>query len=112
MKLSVKALMQLLIVGAVAGCSTPEPPAPGPIHSGPVDFGVNVIGRPAQLPEGVATYCWEEPITRREANGPGLNAESTWYRPSYIAVRKIRQGKWRPCEPAKREVFGELGDER
>lgn len=48
-------------------------------------------------PAGIVRYCWEEPMVGLQKNGPGLNPEGTWYNPSYIAVREVRLGRWRPC---------------
>lgn len=49
-------------------------------------------------PEGIVRYCWEEPIAVYQEQGPGLDPDGTWYHPSYTAVRKARQGRWRPCQ--------------
>ena len=67
---------------------------------------------PARVPPGVVRYCWEEPIVQLEPNGPGLDAEGRWYHPSYLAVREVRQGKWRPCLAVPSEVKGETKNER
>lgn len=69
-------------------------------------------GRPATPPAGVVRYCWEEPIVAYEPNGPGVDAEGRWYHPSYIAVREIRQGRWRPCSELADEIKGETTNER
>jgi hypothetical protein len=99
-----------LILGASAvlsGCAAKEEPAP------PVSVTRYVaIDQPAPVPPGVVRYCWEEPIVQFERNGPGLDVEGTWYHPFYIAVREVRQGRWRPCEPVKSEVKGETKNER
>ncbi len=71
-----------------------------------------VIEKSAPLPPGVVNYCWEEPITTNEQNGPGLDTEGKWYHPSYVAVREVRMGKWRPCEPVYGEKEGESYNER
>ena len=67
---------------------------------------------PARVPVGVVRYCWEEPMVQLEPNGPGLDEEERWYHPSYLAVREVRQGKWRPCRPVPSEVKGETKNER
>ncbi len=71
-----------------------------------------VVDRPAQIPPGVVRYCWEEPLVEFERNGPGLDADGHWYHPFYIAVREVRQGRWRPCRPVESEVRGETRNER
>lgn len=71
-----------------------------------------VVQKPARIPPGVVRYCWEEPMVVLEENGPGLDADGRWYRPSYVAVREVRQGRWRPCEPVKSEIKGETRNER
>ncbi len=52
-----------------------------------------------RVPQGVVRYCWEEPMVEFEPNGPGVDASGKWYNPYYLAVREVRQGKWRPCRP-------------
>jgi hypothetical protein len=52
---------------------------------------------PGKVP-GVNRYCWVQPKVVREANGPGLNAEGTYYQPAYTAVREVKQGRWKNCE--------------
>lgn len=71
-----------------------------------------VVDKAAQVPPGIVRYCWEEPMVQFEPNGPGLTADGYWYQPSYVAVRKVRQGKWRPCKPVPSEVKGETKNER
>ena len=71
-----------------------------------------VVDRPAQIPPGVVRYCWEEPIVEMERNGPGVDLEGHWYHPFYIAVREVRQGRWRPCRPMESELKGETRNER
>jgi hypothetical protein len=71
-----------------------------------------VVDRPAEIPPGVARYCWEEPLVEYERNGPGLDAEGEWYHPYYVAVREVRQGRWRPCKSVGSEVKGETKNER
>ena len=66
----------------------------------------------ARIPAGVVRYCWEEPMVQLEPNGPGIDAEKYYYHPSYLAVREVRQGKWRPCRPVPSEVKGETRNER
>ncbi|MFN8391985.1 MAG: hypothetical protein U0136_16970 [Bdellovibrionota bacterium] len=66
----------------------------------------------ARVPAGVVRYCWEEPMVQLEPNGPGVDAEGYWYHPSYLAVREVRQGKWRPCRPVPSELKGETRNER
>lgn len=92
---------QILSLGAfifLGACSnaTPEP------HE------VGIIAVPAAVPEGVIRYCWEEPMVKLEKNGPGLDEENRWYSPSYVAVREVRSGRWRPCQPEPNEVTGDL----
>ena len=57
-----------------------------------------VVGEEPTPPEGVVRYCWEEPIVKREKQGPGLDTEGKWYKPAHVAVREVRMGKWRPCK--------------
>ena len=64
------------------------------------------------VPAGVVRYCWEEPIVSLEPNGPGLDDRGEYYHPSYLAVREVRQGRWRPCRPVPSEVKGETTNER
>lgn len=64
------------------------------------------------IPPGVARYCWEEPIVEFQENGPGLDADKQWYVPSSVAVRMVKQGRWRPCRPVLSEVKGETKNER
>jgi hypothetical protein len=71
-----------------------------------------VYDKPAPVPPGVVRYCWEEPMVQFEPNGPGLDVEGRWYSPSYIAVREVKQGRWRPCSPVPSEVKGETKNER
>ena len=71
-----------------------------------------VIERSAKVPPGIDKYCWEEPIVEFEPIGPGLDVEGKWYYPSYLAVREVRQAKWRPCRPVPDEVKGETKNER
>ena len=68
--------------------------------------------RPARIPSGTVRYCWEEPIVDFEANGPGVDIEGHFYHPSYLAVREVRQGRWRPCRPVPSEIDGETKNER
>ncbi|MBP9839213.1 MAG: hypothetical protein KBC84_10955 [Proteobacteria bacterium] len=71
------------------------------------------IDGPARVPAGVVRYCWEEPMVEYQPNGPGVDEEGKWYHPSYLAVREVRQGRWRPCEKVPSEVEGEkLSNER
>ncbi len=71
-----------------------------------------VIEVPSPAPPGVIRYCWEEPIAKFEATGPGLDSEGRWYHPYYVAVREVRMGKWRPCKPVVSETLGGREDER
>ena len=61
----------------------------------PVEY---IEARVPNEPEGIVRYCWEEPIAVYQEQGPGLDPDGTWYHPSYTAVRKARQGRWRPCQ--------------
>ena len=65
-----------------------------------VDREIVQVGKRAEPPEGVVRYCWEEPMVRHVKQNPGLDIDGKWYNPSYIAVREVRQGKWRPCSSA------------
>ena len=70
------------------------------------------VEQPARVPAGVVRYCWEEPMVQLEPNGPGLDDAGHWYHPSYLAVREVRQGRWRPCKGIPSEVKGEARNER
>ena len=70
------------------------------------------VERPAPVPPGVVRYCWEEPIVAFEQRGPGVDVDGRWYNPAYVAVREVRQGRWRPCRPMLSEVKGETKNER
>lgn len=59
---------------------------------------------PARVPAGVERYCWEEPMVELEPTRPGIDSSGHWYHPSYLAVREVRQGRWRPCREVKSEV--------
>ncbi len=89
-----------------SGCST-TPPG----HVQPETRYISVE-RPAKVPPGVLRYCWEEPIVAYQQQGPGLDIEGRWYSPSYVAVKEVRQGRWRPCQPLASEVKGETKNER
>lgn len=84
----VRFMAAVLIPLAFAGC--PRPPA---ASEQPV-----VISRPAEPPQGVVRYCWQEPKVVYEQNGPGLDPEKKYYHPSYRAVREARMGRWVPCQ--------------
>ena len=71
-----------------------------------------VFDRAAPIPPGAVRFCWEEPMVQYEPNGPGLDVEGRWYSPSYIAVRQVKEGRWRPCQPVLSEVKGETINER
>lgn len=66
----------------------------------------------AKVPPGAIRYCWEEPIVELEPNGPGLDPAGEYYHASYLAVREVREGRWRPCRHALNEVKGETRNER
>jgi hypothetical protein len=66
----------------------------------------------AKAPPGAIRYCWEEPIVELEPNGPGLDPAGEYYHASYLAVREVREGRWRPCRHALNEVKGETRNER
>lgn len=66
----------------------------------------------APVPLGVERFCWEEPLVQFEQNGPGLDVDGNWYHPSYVAVREVRQGRWRPCNVVPNEIKGDLRNER
>jgi hypothetical protein len=81
------------------GCSSQQAARP---------FEVNqvIVSKPAYIPPGVVQYCWEEPMVKFEHNGPGLNDAEHWYHPAHVAIREVRMGKWRPCEPYLSETDG------
>jgi len=56
-----------------------------------------IVGAPAPAPEGTVRYCWEEPKVVRQKEGPGVNTEGTWYKPSHYAVREAKMARWVPC---------------
>ena len=66
----------------------------------------------AKVPPGAIRYCWEEPMVELEPNGPGLDPAGEYYHASYLAVREVREGRWRPCRQAANEVKGETRNER
>lgn len=70
-----------------------------------------VFDKPAVLPPGAVRYCWEEPMVQLEQNGPGLDSDERYYRPAYVAVREVKQGRWRPCRNVPSEVKGETKNE-
>jgi hypothetical protein len=67
---------------------------------------------PQPIPPGVVRFCWEEPVVEFQENGPGLDADRKWYVPSSVAVRMVKHGRWRPCNPVPSEVKGETRNER
>ncbi len=91
----------------LAGCS--EKKVPGLVTPETREV---VFDKPVPVPPGVVRYCWEEPMVQFEPNGPGLDVDRRWYRPSYIAVREVKQGRWRPCTKVPSEVKGETKNER
>lgn len=101
-KISVISLLAALL--AFGACSAEKLPEPREyVEQTPTR--VSVGSQPAEVPPGVVRYCWEEPIVTFEQNGPGIDQEGHWYHPSYIAVRQVRSGKWRPCQAEiEREV--------
>jgi len=88
-------IISMTLFGLV-GCSKEPPLEPEVI----VIKKTEVRGTPAPVPEGVVRYCWEEPMVSVENRKPGLDRKAQWYRPAHIAVRKVREGRWRPCQPA------------
>jgi hypothetical protein len=96
----------LVLIFLVSGC--------GSLQHGEVQPETRFISieRPAPIPPGVVRYCWEEPIVAYEQRGPGLDIEGRWYSPAYVAVREVRQGRWRPCRPMLSELKGETKNER
>ena len=66
----------------------------------------------APVPPGVLRYCWEEPVVEFQDNGPGLNGDKTYYQPSHVAIRMVKQGRWRPCRAQPSEIRGETKNER
>jgi len=104
-KLTMRTLLVLLsVLGILSGCS----PKPGIT---PETKYVS-IERAARVPAGTVRYCWEEPMVEFEPNGPGLDEQGHWYHPAYLAVREVRQGRWRPCRPVPSEITGDLKNER
>jgi hypothetical protein len=71
-----------------------------------------IVDKPARIPPGVVRYCWEEPMVELEPNGPGVDTDGRWYHASYVAVREVKQGRWRPCRPVASEIKGETKNER
>ncbi len=88
----------LVLSCVITGCGIISPRKPD------VTYVTKVVE--ASPPPGVVRYCWEEPMVQLEKNGPGLDVEGKWYHPSYIAVREVRNGKWRPCTPVPSEGLG------
>jgi hypothetical protein len=78
-----------LLLPLVSGCGTRTPK---------IVTQVDVTELPPGKVPGVNRYCWEQPKVKREANGPGLNADGTYYQPAYTAVREVKQGRWKNCE--------------
>ncbi len=66
----------------------------------------------APVPPGVLRYCWEEPVVEFQDNGPGLNSDKTYYQPEFVAIRMVKQGRWRPCTTQASEIRGETKNER
>lgn len=64
----------------------------------PIENTQYIEARVPNEPEGIIRYCWEEPIAVYQEQDPGLDQDGHWYHPSYTAVRKARQGRWRPCQ--------------
>jgi hypothetical protein len=90
------ALTSVLIVVSVSGCGGSKvQPVKVTLEE---DARSQYVVLPAEVPQGVVRYCWEEPMVAREHNGPGLNTEGTFYSPAYTALRQVRGGKWRPCD--------------
>lgn len=56
---------------------------------------------PARVPSGVMRYCWEEPVVDEEQHDAGLDARGIYWSPSYVAIREVRQGRWRPCKAGR-----------
>lgn len=71
-----------------------------------------VLDKPAVIPPGVVRYCWEEPMVQIQNVGPGLDADERWYEPAYVAVREVKQGRWRPCRQMASEIKGDTKNER
>jgi hypothetical protein len=70
------------------------------------------IDRAAPVPPGVLRYCWEEPMVQFQPKGPGIDSDGIYYHPAYVAVREVKQGRWRPCRQMLSEVNGETKNER
>jgi len=66
----------------------------------------------APIPPGVLRFCWEEPVVEYQDNGPGLNGDKTYYQPSHVAIRMVKQGRYRPCRAQASEIRGETKNER
>ena len=93
----------LLLVSNI-GCANPKYVQPSAEYV--------TVEQPAKIPPGAIRYCWEEPIVDLEPNGPGLDPAGEYYHASYLAVREVREGRWRPCRPTPNEVKGETRNER
>jgi hypothetical protein len=106
MKNIFKNLNKCLMIGTVllSACST---------NTGTPEVQTVYVGydSPAPIPAGVVRYCWEEPVVEFQENGPGLDADKRWYNPSFVAVRMVKQGKWRPCRNVASEIKGETKNE-
>jgi len=99
-------LSALLLFCLVLGCGKSH------FSSDPEPQTVYVAYDSAQpIPPGVVRYCWEEPVVEFQENGPGLDADRRWYVPSSVAVRMVKQGRWRPCSQVASEVKGETRNE-
>ncbi len=83
----------ILFIASMTSCAR-EQPQPETI----VVVDRFVESRPAPPPPGTVQYCWEEPIVDREEVAPGLNTKGDWYNPAHTVVKKVRQGRWRPCK--------------
>jgi len=71
-----------------------------------------VLDKGAVVPPGAVRYCWEEPMVEVYKEEPGLDSDARWYKPAHIAVREVKQGRWRPCKQMASEIKGETKNER
>lgn len=71
-----------------------------------------VLDKAAIVPPGAVRYCWEEPMVQVYNEGPGLDSDGRWYKPAHVAVREVKQGRWRPCKQMASEIKGETRNER
>ncbi|MCB0358083.1 MAG: hypothetical protein KDD44_00550 [Bdellovibrionales bacterium] len=97
-------VVALIALGClVTGCATSSP-RPEPVEvltPAPEQPIVKITRRENRIPEGAVLYCWEEPMVEYQRRYAGVSQDGDWYQPSYISVREVRSGKWRPCRPGE-----------